>query len=187
MGGNSMNIYQRIVLVIGAIALFVALAIAPTPTIHINYSTRVDIASVFIRVICIVGPTLLLWWALNGISSPTRKQAESVKQVHNQKDLVIALTALSIAVLMAIVLSIGSSKRAREYKLSQAVPVKQTTPKVGKAKAVVDDWETIYVPVKQTTPNVGKVLSPPLPPGYVLDEPAPNPFISTPTPGGNRR
>jgi uncharacterized protein with PQ loop repeat len=55
--GIDMNIYQRIVLILGGLLLFIVLASGSyirTPTLIQN-------------IVMIVGPTLLIFWALKGI------------------------------------------------------------------------------------------------------------------------
>lgn len=137
-----MNKYQRAVLIIAVIIwVFSFLSID-------RYQWNQRATSLLIRnAIAICVPLGLLYFALSGdVQWPVTllrflrpsKQAESVKQVHNQRDLVIALIVLIIALI-----AIGSALCR--------------------------------------TPKVGKV--PPPPPGYSLDKPIPNPFISfTPKP-----
>jgi len=78
-----MNIYQRIVLIVGAIALIIAILTAPGLKSYGDHNKRrvytvrfgsdgfirssYDVRAVVSRSLIVVIPTLLIWWALKGV------------------------------------------------------------------------------------------------------------------------
>jgi hypothetical protein len=91
-----MNIFQRIVLVLGAIALVLAILTTPqsvilqgtyaTPTPMLNELTQIDLqpmitpATAIMRSIGVVGATILLVFALQGITIKRRAKKSKPKK-----------------------------------------------------------------------------------------------------------
>ena len=91
-----MNIFQRIVLVLGAIALVLAILTTPqsvilqgtyaTPTPMLNELTQIDLqpmitpATAIMRSIGVVGATILLVFALQGITIKKRAKKSKPKK-----------------------------------------------------------------------------------------------------------
>ena len=77
-----MNLYQRIILVVGAIVFVVVLlttqkvkevgqgvVLRATATEYTNFASIYDISTAFVRGLAVLGATALLWFAAKGINS----------------------------------------------------------------------------------------------------------------------
>lgn len=75
-----MNIYQRLVLVLGAIALIIVLLTAST---SLRWG---DLTQTALREAVVLGSTLLLYLALSGIRRNKRREAKSDTEIINEVD-----------------------------------------------------------------------------------------------------
>lgn len=84
-----MNIYQRIVLILGAIVLVLAILTTPQivivqgtyakPTIELTqFQPMIAPGTALVRAVGVIGATVLLFYALKGLANP-KKKAKKIK------------------------------------------------------------------------------------------------------------